>query len=247
MGYGLAGSSLAGGFVVASSLIPPAGFPAVLASGLGASASDVVTKAGSTVADASVNTSAELFRVATGIGGTETKYASFTKARTTLWGNAQLLVWDNQGANTWQIAPSISGAIMRLGLDSATYLQLRASDGYAVFRGIEQRDAGTFTTVLIKTDAAGRIDQSGTDSTGTPGAATIDKATGKSAIAAGAATVTITCSECSAASRLLLTFHARDATGLLPIGVPGAGSFTVTTTANCTAALPFSWQVSNIL
>lgn len=248
MGSGLQGSGLAGGPVVASAIIPPSGNPAILASDLGTAAAAIVTKAGTTQSDAATNATAELFLVGTNIlNAAPTKYLTVRKGRTTLWGASSILAWDAGGANTWQIDGNPSTAVLRFGLDSLTYLQLRSSDGYTVFRGMEQRDAATFTTILIKSNSAGRIDQSGTDSTGTPGAATIDKPCGKSAIAAGAATVTITCNQCTAASILLVTFHARDATGLLPVAVPGAGAFTVTTTANCTAALPFSWQVQAIL
>ena len=103
------------------------------------------------------------------------------------------------------------------------------------------------TTLATWNVTTGEVSLSGTDSTGTPGNATISKASGKSAIAAGAATVTITNTLCAATSKLLVTFHARDATGLLPVAVPGAGSFTVTTVGNCTAALPFSWEVSTVI
>lgn len=91
------------------------------------------------------------------------------------------------------------------------------------------------------------IAQPGTDSTGTPGNATINKATGKSSIALGAASVTITNSLCSAASRVMITPHARDATCVDLIAVPGAGSFVVSGAAAATADLPFSWEVSNII
>lgn len=95
--------------------------------------------------------------------------------------------------------------------------------------------------------ASGRLDQAGTDSTGSPGNATINKPTGKSAIAAGVATVRITNSLVTAASRVNITPHARDATCKELIAVPGAGFFDVSGTANATAALPFSWEVSTIL
>ena len=245
---GLTGSSLAGGFVVASSLVPPSGTPGILSSDLGTAAAAIVTKAGTTQGDAATNATADLFLVGTNIlNAAPTRYFSVRKGVTTLWGASSILKWDNGGSNTWQMDGNPSTAVLRMGLDGLFYLTLRSSDGYSVMRGIEVRLDGNATAVLIKSNSAGRIDQSGTDSTGTAGAATIDKPCGKSAIAAGAATVTITCNQVTAASILLITPHARDATGLLPIAVPGAGAFTVTTTANCTAALPFSWEVKTIL
>jgi hypothetical protein len=85
-----------------------------------------------------------------------------------------------------------------------------------------------------------------TDSSGTPGAATIDKISGRSAIALGAATVTITNATVVATSRVFISPRQRDATGLLPqVTTVGAGSFIVTTTAACTAALTFDWWVVN--
>jgi hypothetical protein len=48
----------------------------------GTGSSDVCVKSGSSVADASVNSGAKLFRVETGIGGTEVEYLSVTKGGT---------------------------------------------------------------------------------------------------------------------------------------------------------------------
>lgn len=83
-----------------------------------------------------------------------------------------------------------------------------------------------------------------TDSSGTPGAATINQATGRSAIAAGASSCVITNSLVTAASHVFISTRTRDATGLLPLVTAiGAGSFTVSTSANCTAALTFDWLI----
>lgn len=83
-----------------------------------------------------------------------------------------------------------------------------------------------------------------TDSSGTPGNATIDQATGRSAIAAAASTCVITNSLVTAASHVFISPRTRDATGLLPLATTiGAGSFTVSTTAACTANLVFDWLV----
>lgn len=92
----------------------------------------------------------------------------------------------------------------------------------------------------------GRVDQSGTDSSATPGAATINKPTGISAIASGATTVVITNILANANSRITVTW-------LGDHGAPrwwvtrAAGSFTVTLSAPATANTPFSWEVASLL
>ena len=86
------------------------------------------------------------------------------------------------------------------------------------------------------------------DSSGTPGAATINRAAGKSAIALGASSVVITNSLVTATSLIFVTPQgatAADATLTSWRVNPGAGSFTVTGNANATAAWPFSWMVIN--
>lgn len=83
-----------------------------------------------------------------------------------------------------------------------------------------------------------------TDSSGTPGNATINKPSGRSAIALGAATCTVSNTLVTAATRVFISARTRDATGLLPLVTTVAGgSFTVTTVGNCTAALVFDWVV----
>lgn len=82
-----------------------------------------------------------------------------------------------------------------------------------------------------------------TDSTGTPGAATINKPAGKSAIAALATTVVVTNSVVAAADIIQLTPLDIDATATNWKAVPAAGSFTVTVNAAATATWKFSWYV----
>ena len=216
------------------------------ASALGAGASDVVVKVGSSQADGSVNASAKLLSIRTGISGTEIERAFFQKGGLTFWGaSSSAIKWDNGTPGvSWQIEAAPGTGSLRFGNNTSTYFGLRFSDGYAVSEFGYEFSVGA--TVYLKT-RLGALDQWGTDSTGTPGAATINKPTGKSAIAIGASSVVITNSLVTAASRVIITQHARDATCKELIAVPAAGSFTVSGTANATAALPFSWQVSNIL
>lgn len=84
-----------------------------------------------------------------------------------------------------------------------------------------------------------------TDSTGTPGAATINKPSGKSAIASGAASVVITNSLVAATSRILITPLDLDGTLTNWKAVAGVGAFTVTGNGNAAATWKFSWVVIN--
>lgn len=229
MGSGLSGGPLTGQPVTAALAPAPAGTSAVLSGPLGAGATDVVTKIGSTVADASVNAGAKLTSIMTGIGATEVEQAYFDAD-----GNLTLNVQSNNvGPQTLYAYAAAGGKVVLHGQGPAGTVILK----------VTQDGVGTCANLY----ATGRLDQSGTDSTGTPGNATINKPTGKSAIAIGAASVTITCSLCAAASRVMITPHARDATCTDLIVVPGAGSFVVSGAAAATAAVPFSWEVSTIL
>jgi hypothetical protein len=106
-------------------------------------------------------------------------------------------------------------------------------------------DAGTTRldgTVLLN----GAITADTTDSSGTPGAATINKPSGKVAIAIGASSVTVTNSLVTAASTVIATLQFIDATltQILSV-VPGSGSFVITGNANATAATKVAFVVIN--
>jgi hypothetical protein len=214
-------------------------------SDLGAGSTDVGLKVGSTLADASVHTTAKLFSVGTGVGGTYNEYVSVMKGVVTLHGDrAWIFATDPNGAsNHWEWRFR-SGLDMTWGNNSSVYFGCDINDGYMYTQFGFKHVAGA--TTYFKT-VLGRVDQWGTDSTGTPGNVNAGTPTGKSSIAVGQSTVRVTTTACSAASRVLITPHARDATCKELIAVPGAGFFDVSGTANATAALPFSWQVSTIL
>lgn len=90
----------------------------------------------------------------------------------------------------------------------------------------------------------GRVDVEATDSSGTPGAATINKVAGRSAIALGAASVVITNSLVTAASLVFAQLATADATAtFIKSVVPGAGSFTITVNATATADTNVNWWV----
>lgn len=91
------------------------------------------------------------------------------------------------------------------------------------------------------------IDTGATNASGSPGAATQNSATGKSAIAAGASSVTITNAFCTASSLVAAWIQqaAFDATLTTIVANPGAGSFTITGNAAATAAVTIAWEILN--
>jgi hypothetical protein len=104
------------------------------------------------------------------------------------------------------------------------------------------RDNGT--TALTCLSWAGNLVFQSTDSTGSPGAATIDKPCGRSAVAAGAASVVITNSTVAATSNVQVTplsSSAVDCAGWY-VSAVGAGSFTLTCPAgNVVGNWSFMW------
>ena len=109
--------------------------------------------------------------------------------------------------------------------------------------------AQTFTGAIIAEGGAslsGNIQFAGLDASGTPGAATINKASGTVAIPIGAASVTVTNSLVTANSRVFATLQFGDATltTILRV-VPGSGSFVITGNANATAATKVAFFVAN--
>jgi hypothetical protein len=85
-----------------------------------------------------------------------------------------------------------------------------------------------------------------TDATGSPGAATINKAAFQVSIAAGASSVVVTNSKVSTGSVVTCQLQANDTTGLyVRSAIPSAGSVTIHTSANATANLPLGCIVHN--
>lgn len=90
------------------------------------------------------------------------------------------------------------------------------------------------------------FERTGADSTASPGAATINKAAGKSAIASGATSAVVTNSTVTANSIVMLTPLDIDATNCPAwSAVPAAGSFTATCSGTLGATWKFSWMVVN--
>ena|SRR5260370_11866964 len=100
--------------------------------------------------------------------------------------------------------------------------------------------------------SSGKLSMAFTDSSATPGNATIGTPSGRCAIAAAASAVVVTNPLVTAASQILVVNEGPTAnnTGAL-ICVPGAGSFTVTSVSAigaaqaATAANKFSWMILN--
>ncbi len=89
-----------------------------------------------------------------------------------------------------------------------------------------------------------------TNSTGSPGAATINKPTGRSSVAAGASSMVVTNSGVAATNQVLVTSvnASEDATCTrLRVTAIAAGSFTVSCNAAATAAVVFSWFTTTAL
>lgn len=93
---------------------------------------------------------------------------------------------------------------------------------------------------------AGRLSFDATDSSGTPGAATINKPSGQVSIASGAASVVVTNSLVSTTSIVVAVLQQVDATLTQILScVPGSGSFTVTGNATATADTKIGFVVFN--
>jgi hypothetical protein len=250
----IAAQTFAGVKTFAALIIASAGIQvAMLFNTNGTGASDVVVRAGTSQSDGSTHSSAHLFSIFTGIGGTEVERAFFTKGGLTFWGaGASALKWDAGGGNSWQIEATPATGVLRFGNNTVRYMALRFADGYTeTAYGFEVNPTGSAAVIkLWGSTNAGRVDQLGTDSTGTPGSRTggnaINRPTGKSAIASGQTTCQIDNSLVSTGSRVSVTFHGDHGAARWWV-VVGSGSFTVTLSAAASGNTSFSWQVSNLL
>jgi hypothetical protein len=267
----LVAQTFAGAKTFVATIIASAGIQvASLFNTNGTGASDVGVKVGVSTADGSVNATAKLLSARTGIGGTEVE-KFFVDAQGNIVGgsgstnSAQRLLSTQRAASAFEFSQGVGlqtpAFLIRqvsggksMALVVGTGGTLIAFDSTAAFSiGPEARTQhdsgvpGNAPTLAFQVTGASGINMRGTDSTGSPGNATIDKPIGKSAIAAGVSTVRITNALVTAASHVIITPHARDATCKEVTATPGAGFFDVSGTANATAALPFSWEVKGII
>jgi hypothetical protein len=192
-----------------------------------AAVTDVYLKVGSSTADASVLAGAKLLSARTGIGGTEVEYFSVSKSSTT--------------SGTVNCTPPSTGAadvLVKAGTSTADGSVNAAAKLLSVRTGV----GGTEIEQLYVVKG-GAINQQGTDSSATPGAATINKATGISAIASGSSTCTITNSLATTSSRILITWLGDHGAARSWVA-RAAGSFTVMLSSNAATNTSFAWEVS---
>lgn len=204
--------------------------------GNGTGASDVGVKVGVSTADASVNTGATLWAAYTGIGGTEVQ-----KLRVAKDGG----LWNVNGR-----LGSFSSANVYVWCDSGAARLVYASTVLEVVSGTMQLFDGS--AYSFKVVSGGRLDQSGTDSSGTPGSRTganaINKPTGKSAIASGQATCQIDNSLVAAGDQVHITWHGDLGTqSKIPWVTTAAGSFTVNVGTAPASNVAFCWTVQKRL
>lgn len=102
--------------------------------------------------------------------------------------------------------------------------------------------AGTGSTTLTRLNSLTVLS---TDSSGTPGNATINNLSGRAAFAAAGSTVVITNSTVTATSKVFVSLRGGDATLTSVRVTPAAGSFTVTGNAAATATTIFDFLVVN--
>jgi len=246
----------------------------------GTGASDICVKIGSSVADGSVNATAKLFSVRTGIGGTEVEKLLVDKLGLSI-GSLRLqpsstgvtpgpTIWTEgtviHFATYCEVSTGLNLQCDTIYTHTSTGLNLFGQNGTGASDlclkvGTTTADASVNATAKLLSlrtgvggtevekaaiSSAGRIDQSGTDSSGTPGAATINKPTGVSAIASGQTTCQINNSLTTATSRVTITWYS-DHGATRSWVARAAGSFTVTLSSAATADTSFGWEVSAIL
>jgi hypothetical protein len=128
------------------------------------------------------------------------------------------------------------------------YIATLSNDYSQIFRlqiANDLIDQGTFS-VTGNSTLTGKILFATTDSTGTPGNATVNKPSGQAKIAAAASTITITNSFLTTASIPIVVLQASDATCTQVLRVvPASGSFTATVNAACTASTQIGWYTVN--
>ena len=164
--------------------------------------------------------------------------------------SASTLKWDSGGGNSWQLEATPGSGVMRFGNNTSRYMALRLSDGYTETAfGFEVNPTGSAAVTKLWGNAhAGRIDQAGTDSSGTPGNATINKPSGISAVASGATSVTITNSEAGTGCLIFVEWLADPGALVTRWWVTRAsGSFTLNLSGAAGADTPFAWRIQYLL
>lgn len=81
--------------------------------------------------------------------------------------------------------------------------------------------------------------------TGTVGAVTINKASGRVNVAAAASSIVVTCSFCTVGAKVFASISQNDATAILKNVIPAAGSFTINLSAAATANTAVDFFIVN--
>jgi hypothetical protein len=98
----------------------------------------------------------------------------------------------------------------------------------------------------VSLPTGGKLIVPAASSAGSPGNATINKPAGRSAIAAGNNTMTLTNSYINSSSMIFVVMEGSDATAKsIYAGSPGSGVVNISLDANCTSNVIFHWWVLN--
>lgn len=240
-----AAQTIAGAKTFSANIIASAGIRlASLWNTNGTGASDVCVVIGSSVADASVNASAKLLSIRTGIGGSTTEKAYVDKT-----GNL-VISGDIKGTGTAGKFRGISASSGLVSCDDSIGTQVVYGSNKVIVdsSAIQFHNAATYGTFFKVEVASGRVSMAGTDSSASPGAATINKISGRSAIASGATTCTITNNLITANTRVKLTWEGDLGTqSRIPWVTYVAGtSFTVNVGSAPSSNVKFSWEITEI-
>jgi hypothetical protein len=201
----------------------------------GTGSTDVGVKVGVSTADASVNATAKLLSARTGIGGTEVEKFWVDKAG----------MIRNAAAGGY--AGNAAGTNRFFSLDDTSFFRFYDNGHQFTFSGNGVTHIGNGAVQKWGLSNEGLESRNGTDSSGTPGAATINKPSGISAIAGGATSVVITNSLATTTCRPMITWLGDlGAQSKVPWVTRAAGSFTVNVGTAPAGAVAFSWEL-NIL
>ena len=177
--------------------------------------------------------------------GTETPDALFDFGRTVQWATGSLT---NQRA--LKVKAPTYAFVGASTLTNAATVYIDAAPTAGTNATITNAYSLWVAAGLVKFDGGlsltGTLRVSMTDSSGTPGAATINKVAGKVAIAASASSVTVTNSLVTASSIVLAQLQTIDGTLLyIKAVVPTSGAFTITGNATATGAVTVAFLVIN--
>lgn len=148
------------------------------------------------------------------------------------------------GAWIYTLNTDVANArVLDLGTANAVATNLNTMSILRGGHGVNGAGAGTFTFQIRMN---GRLHFDNTDSSGTPGAVTINKPSGRAAVAIGAASVVVTNNSASATSNVIITPITDTANCRGAYVTPAAGQFTVTCPGGAAAAnWTFSFLVVN--